>query len=95
LDPTKLGFTHTAVILIQTGGRIESIKTSIMRFSNIVSAYQTTGEFDLVLIAKSRGTDDLAYFASQLSKIHGVQRVVTDVALDIIKENMPGQCLGI
>lgn len=95
LDPIKLGYTHTAVIMIQTHGEIDSVKNCVMRFPNIISAYQTTGEFDLVIIAKSRGTEDLAVFTSQLSKIIGVQRIITDIALDIMKESMPAQCLGI
>lgn len=92
IDPAKLGYSLTAVILVQTSGRTDSIKNTLCRIPNIISIYQITGDFDVVLIAKFKGNEEIALFIKQLSNISGVRRVVTDVVLDIIKEEITAKC---
>lgn len=76
LDPTKLGYTHTAVILIQTSGRVEFIKSTISKMSNIISVYQITGDFDIILTAKFKENSEIVSFVKQLQKINGIHRIV-------------------
>ena len=94
LDPTKLGFTQTAVILIQTGGRVEFIKNSISTMTNVLSVYQITGDFDVVITAKFKENSELVSFVKQLQKINGIRRIIPGVALEVIKEDTTSLCIG-
>lgn len=94
LDLTKLGYTQTAVILIQTDGRVDSIKNAISKMSNVISIYQVTGDFDIVLTAKFRDNSELTAFTRQLLKFSNIRRIVPGMALDIIKEDTTALCVA-
>jgi Lrp/AsnC family transcriptional regulator for asnA, asnC and gidA len=87
LDSEKLGYSQTAVFLIQTDGCLDSIKSVIADFPNVISSYQITGDFDIVLTAKFQNNSELVSFVSQLQKSHAIKRIVSAVALDVIKED--------
>lgn len=87
LDSEKLGYCQTAVFLIQTDGCLDPIKNVISTFPNVTSSYQITGDFDVVLTAKFRNNSELVVFANQLQKCNTVKRIVSAVALDVIKED--------
>lgn len=94
LDLTKLGYTQTAVILIQTDGRVEFIKNAISIMPNVISIYQVTGDFDIILTAKFRGNSELTAFIRQLLKFNSIKRIVPGMALDIIKEDTTALCVA-
>lgn len=94
LDLTKLGYTQTAVILIQTDGRVDFIKNAISKMSNVISIYQVTGDFDIILTAKFRDNSELATFTRQLLKFNSIRRIVPGLALDIIKEDTTALCVA-
>ena len=94
LDPSKLGFTQTAVILIQTGGHVEFIKNSISTRVNVISVYRITGDFDIVLTAKFKENSEIVSFVKQLQKINGVRRIVSSVTLEVIKEDTTSLCVA-
>lgn len=94
LDLTKLGYTQTAVILIQTDGRVELIRKAISKMSNVISIYQVTGDFDIVLTAKFRDNTELTAFTRQLLKFSCIRRIVPGMALDIIKEDATALCVA-
>jgi Lrp/AsnC family transcriptional regulator, regulator for asnA, asnC and gidA len=87
LDSEKLGYSQTAVFLIQTDGYLDPIKNVISEFPNVTSSYQITGDFDIVLTAKFRNNSELVVFVNRLQKSNAVKRIVSAVALDVIKED--------
>jgi DNA-binding Lrp family transcriptional regulator len=87
LDSEKLGYSQTAVFQIQTDGHLDSIKSTISDFPNVTSIYQITGDYDLVVTAKFRNNIELITFVSELQKSSAVRRIVSSVALDVIKED--------
>jgi Transcriptional regulators len=87
LDSEKLGYSQTGVFLIQTDGYLDSIKKTISELPNVTSIYQITGDFDVVLTAKFQNNTELVTFVSELQKYAGVRRIVSSVALDVIKED--------
>jgi Lrp/AsnC family transcriptional regulator for asnA, asnC and gidA len=89
-----LGYNKTAVILIQTSGRITYIKNTISKMPNVLCVYQIAGDFDVVLTAKFKENSELATLVKQLQKINGVYRIVPGVALDVIKEETTSLCVA-
>ncbi len=87
LDSTKLGYSQTAVFLVQTDGRVDALKNTISGFPNVTSIYQVTGDFDVVLTAKFRDNSELLTFVNQIQQLNFVRRIVSSVALDVIKED--------
>lgn len=92
LDLEKLGYVQTAVILIQTDGRVDYVKNTISKMPNVISIYHITGDFDIVLTAKFRENSEISIFVRQLLKFNGIRRIVPGMALDIIKEETTAIC---
>ncbi len=95
LDPVKLGYAMSTVIFIQTeGGHLDYVENIISKAANVTSIYEITGDFDLVIVAKFKDSADLSSFIKQLLTIRHVRRTVTDVALNIIKEEASPAVIG-
>ncbi len=87
LDAEKLGFELTAVLLIQVeGGDIIEVERAIAKSKSVVAVYDTTGEFDIIAIAKFRSRDDLNTFIKETLKMGAIKRTVTSIALNVVKE---------
>ncbi len=87
LDAEKLGFELTAVLLMQVeGGDIIDVERTIAKSKSVVAVYDTTGEFDIIAIAKFRSRDELNSFIKETLKIEAIKRTVTSIALNVVKE---------
>ena len=53
----------------------------------MISVYDITGDFDVAANARFRDTSDLNTFIKNLLKVPYVKRTVTNVALNVIKED--------
>lgn len=93
VDLAKLGYPQTAVILIQTDGRIEFIKNTVSKMPNILSIYHVTGDYDIVLTAKFKDNAELSALVRELLKFSGIRRIVPGMALDVIKEDTNALCV--
>ena len=89
VDAPKLGYGLTAVILIQVEGRhLTDVEDEIAKAANVVAAYNTTGDYDLVVITKFKDEVGMNAFIKNLLTVPFIRRTVTNVALDIIKEDL-------
>ena len=96
LDPVKLGYTMTTAIFVQAeSGYLDDLKNVIAKATNVTSMYETTGDFDLLLIAKFKESSDLISFIKQLLLTPHVRRTTTDIVLEIIKEDASSLITGI
>lgn len=87
LDPEKIGYSLTALILIQTqGGHLSEIESEISKAANVIAVYDITGEYDAAMITKFKDRTSLSVFIKNLMAIPHVKRTVTSVVLDVIKE---------
>lgn len=87
LDAEKLGFELTAVILMQVEGEgIIEVERSIAKSKSVIAVYDTTGEFDIVVIAKFKSRDELNGFIKETLKMESIKRTVTSIALNVVKE---------
>jgi Lrp/AsnC family transcriptional regulator for asnA, asnC and gidA len=89
LDPEKLGFELTAIILMQVeGGHIVDVEKDIAKSRSVTAVYDTTGDFDIIVIAKFRSREELNVFIKETLKMPYVKRSVTSIALNVVKEDI-------
>jgi DNA-binding Lrp family transcriptional regulator len=89
LDLTKLDYGYTAIILIQAEGEhLTNVENEIAKAANVVAVYDITGDYDAVVIAKFKDRVNLNAFIKNLIAIPHIKRTVTNIALNVIKENL-------
>jgi len=90
LDYNKLGYDLTTIIGVRAQGkRIIEIEKEIANDPHVacVYVYDVTGEYDIIVIAKFRGREDMNKFVKKLLRIDGVEKTYTHVAMDVVKED--------
>lgn len=96
LDPTKLGFELTAIILIQAAGRhLAEVEKEIAQTVNVVAVYDIAGEYDAAVVAKFKDRSSLNDYLKNLLATPYVKRTVTNVALNIVKEELQVRFNGV
>ncbi len=89
LDYEKAGFALTAVIGVKAQGRkIVEIEREIARNSRVMLVYDTTGEYDIFVVAKFKDRADMNSFVKWLLSLEGVEKTNTSVAMQVVKEDM-------
>ena len=88
VDYTKVGYSLTVIILIQAVGKhLLDVEKEVAKMDNVVSVYDITGDFDIAVIAKFKDRDSLNTFIKSTLSMPYVQRTVTNVALNVVKED--------
>ena len=88
LDMVKLGYSLTAIILIQTeGGHLTDVQNEIAKTANAIAVYEITGDYDVAVVTKFQDRSSLSAFIKNLLAMPHVKRTVTNVSLDVIKED--------
>jgi len=88
IDPIKLGYTMTALILIQAeGAHIVPVENKIAKIDDVISVYDITGDYDIAVIARFKDRTRLNAFVKKLLAVPYVKRTVTNVALNVVKED--------
>lgn len=88
LDPAKLGYGLTAIVLLQAeGGHLTEVEDKIACMHNVVAVYDITGDYDAAIVSKFKDRTNLNDFVKSLLAMPHVKRTVTNVALNIIKED--------
>ncbi len=67
-------------------GRLGEIWNNLKGRKEVLSAYEVTGEFDIILIGKFDGTVGLERFIKEVLQWKYVERTTTFVVLNVIKE---------
>ncbi|MEM2081109.1 MAG: Lrp/AsnC family transcriptional regulator [Candidatus Bathyarchaeia archaeon] len=89
VDTAKIGYTLTALILVQTeGSQLSQIEQEIANTAAAVAVYDITGDYDIAVIAKFKDRASLNAYIKNLLSRPNVRRTVTNVALNIVKEDM-------
>lgn len=88
VDPVKMGYNLTAVILIQAEGKhLLDVEKKVAKMSDVISVYDITGDFDIAVIARFKDRADLNAFIKALLGMPYVKRTVTNVVLNVVKED--------
>lgn len=88
VDSDKLGYSLTAIIMVQAeGSHLTDVENEIAKTANVVAVYDITGDYDAVAIAKFKDRANLNVFIKNLLAMPHIKRTVTDIALNVIKED--------
>jgi Lrp/AsnC family transcriptional regulator, regulator for asnA, asnC and gidA len=89
IDHSKLGYNLTTIIGVRVkGGVLENWEDKTAYYKNVLCMYDVTGEFDAILVARFKDTEELNEFVKNLLKEPEVQRTYTQTVLNIVKEDM-------
>src|SRR3989338_3664540 len=88
LNPVKIGLEITAVINVKVkGDQLIAVQQRIAKDSHICGVYDVTGDFDAIVIARFKNVRDLNSFVKKILAGEGIERTVTQIALNVIKED--------
>jgi len=88
LDASKVGFELTALILLQVDGKfLVDVEKNLAALDNVYSVYDITGDYDVAVIARFRDRASLNRFIKSVLTIPHIKRTVTNVVLNIVKED--------
>lgn len=87
-DPIKLGYSLTAVILIQADGKhLLELEGEVAHLDDVICVYDITGDYDVAVVARFRDRAALNKFIKNLLASPYVKRTVTNVVLNVVKED--------
>jgi DNA-binding Lrp family transcriptional regulator len=88
VDPFRLGFTITAIVLIQAEGtHLVDVEKEIAKSGNALCVYDVTGDFDIAVVVRFRDRIDMNAFVKNLLAMPFIKRTVTNVVLNVVKED--------
>ncbi len=87
VDPEYFGLNLIAIIAIRISkGKLLETQEQIANDSRVVSVYDITGEWDSMLIGYFKDRMDLNDFVKELLSLENVDRTVTHIVLNVVKE---------
>jgi len=88
LDPDKIGWELNVVIGLRIQkGRLIEIQERIAKDSRVHGVYDVTGDFDSMVIARAKNRKDLDDLSKNVLSIDGVERSITHLVLNTVKES--------
>ena len=88
LNSEALGYEWTVIIeVLVSKGRLVSTEEQIAKLSNAIAVYDVTGQTDIIVIGKFRNRDEISQFTKQLLAMEYVERTISHIALNTVKED--------
>ena len=88
LDPVKLGYNLTVLILIEADCRhLSYVEQELSKFDEVLSILEVTGNYDIAIISRFTNKMHLKKILKQILTIPYITKTLTNVALDVIKED--------
>ncbi|MCJ7634315.1 Lrp/AsnC family transcriptional regulator [Candidatus Bathyarchaeota archaeon] len=88
LNHTKLGYGLMSLILIQVEGqRLTEVEKELAKHAEVMAVYDITGEFDVAVVARFKSQASMNDFIKDTLKIPSIRRTVTNVVLNVVKED--------
>ena len=90
LDPDKAGWGLSVVIGLRIEkGRLIEIQEKIAKDNRVYGVYDVTGEHDSMVLARGKNRDDLDDLIKNVLSMSGIERSVTHLVLNSVKEMPP------
>ena len=87
LDPDQIGWELNVVIGLRIQkGRLIEIQEKIAKDPRVHGVYDVTGDFDSMVIARAKNRKDLDDLSKNVLSIDGVERSITQLVLNTVKE---------
>jgi len=88
VDSAKLGYGLTALILIEAEGRyLPEVENELAQLDEVICIYDITGDYDIAVVARFKNRSTLNSFIKSTLKMPHVSRTVTNVVLNVVKED--------
>ncbi|HOI45424.1 MAG TPA: Lrp/AsnC family transcriptional regulator [Candidatus Aminicenantes bacterium] len=87
LDPEYCGYPLNAVIAIRISqGKLLETQQKISEDPRVTAVFDVTGEWDSLIVGHFAGREDLNAFIKKLLSIRQVDRTVTHIVLNVVKD---------
>lgn len=87
-DPEAFGCGLTAIIAVRiSGGELIETQEKISRDPRVSAVYDVTGEWDSLIIGRFSGREDMNVFVKALQAVPCIERTMTHLVLNIVKED--------
>jgi DNA-binding Lrp family transcriptional regulator len=87
VDEELLGFTLTALIAMRISqGKLYSVYDKVDKYPEVREIYDLTGEWDAILVCFFKKRRDLDNFLKTKLNLPHIERVMTHVVLNVIKD---------
>jgi len=87
IEPEYFGLDLTAIIALRISkGKLLETQKKIAKDSRVVFIYDITGEWDSLIIGYFKDRKDLNDFIKNLLSLEYVDRTVTHIVLNVVKE---------
>jgi DNA-binding Lrp family transcriptional regulator len=87
VHPEHFGINLIGIIALRISkGKLMEIQNIISKDNRVVAVYDITGEWDSLVIGYFNGRDDLNEFIKGLLSLKNVDRSVTHIVLNVVKE---------
>lgn len=88
IEPSKVGYNLTALIFAQVDGQhLIDVERRMAGLPGVMAVYDITGEHDVAIVVRSKDKASLDAFLKDMLKIPHVRRSVTNVVLNVVKED--------
>ncbi|MDA4130782.1 MAG: Lrp/AsnC family transcriptional regulator [Thaumarchaeota archaeon] len=88
IDYSKVGYSITALILLQAKGKhLRDVESKLAKYDNVVAVYDITGDFDIAVVAKFEAPAAMDKFIKEVLALDFIERAVTSMVLNSVKEN--------
>ena len=90
LNPDKAGWGLSVVIGLRIEkGRLIEVQEKIAKDNRVYGVYDVTGDYDSMVLARAVNRDDLDDLTKSVLSISGIERSVTHLVLNSVKEMPP------
>jgi DNA-binding Lrp family transcriptional regulator len=87
VDPAYFGFELSVVVAVRISqGKLLETQRRIAEDPHVAAVYDVTGDWDSILVAHFRGRDDLNRFLKKINVLPHVDRTVTHLVLNTVKD---------
>ncbi len=87
IDYSSLGYEIDVLISVKIGkGKFHEVWKKFLTIPEVMAVYDTTGDFDAVLVAKFRNTKGLDSYLKKLQAYEFVEKTHTVLVLNTVKE---------
>lgn len=87
VEPEYFGLNLIAIIALRISkGKLLETQEKIAQDTRVVSIYDITGEWDSMIVGYFKGRQDLNDFIKSLLSLENVDRTVTHIVLNVVKE---------
>ncbi len=87
INKESLGYDLMAIISLRVRQEKDvEVQKTIAKLPQVGAVYEVTGDWDLILVCYFKGRDDLTNFLKIELPLSGIERAMTHLVLNIIKE---------